>query len=208
MDPQKKSLSATEQDAARRQRWWAEAERLDPTRLVFLDECGTHLAHTRAYARAPRGERAVGRVPRNRGAVTTVLASLTPDGVGPTRTVVGGTTKDVFLAYLDEDLGPRLEPGQVVVLDNLGAHRVAAVRDAVEARGATLLYLPAYSPDFNPIELVFGTLKTALRRAGARTREELTAAIRAALAAITPEQARACFGHCGYHLPDQPFRQP
>jgi transposase len=208
VDAQKKSLSATEQNPARRQAWWAEATTLDPARFVFLDECGTHLAHTRAYARAPRGERAVGRVPRNRGAVTTVLASLTPDGVGPTRTLTGGTTKDVFLSYLAEELGPTLAPGQIVVLDNLGAHRVAAVREAVEARGATLLYLPAYSPDFNPIELVFGTLKTALRRAGARTREGLETAIRTVLAAITPAQARACFAHCGYHLPDQPFRQP
>jgi transposase len=147
-------------------------------------------------------------VPRNRGAVTTVLASLTPDGVGPTRTVVGGTSKEVFLAYLDEALGPVLAPGQVVVLDNLGAHRAAAVRETVEARGATLLYLPAYSPDFNPIELVFGTLKTALRRAQARTREGLETAIRTALAAITPAQTRACFAHCGYHVSDHPFRSP
>lgn len=207
MDAKKKSLSASEQDADRRQAWWAETVTLDPTRLVFLDECGTHLAHTRAYARAPRGARAVGRVPRNRGAVTTVLASLTPAGAGPTRTLTGGTTKEVFLSYLEEELGPTLEPGQVVVLDNLGAHRAAAVRDAVEKRGATLHFLPAYSPDFNPIELVFGTLKTALRRAGARTRDELETAIRTALAAITPEQARACYAHCGYHLPNQPFRQ-
>jgi transposase len=208
VDAQKKSLSATEQDPDRRQSWWAEAERLDPTRLVFLDECGTHLAHTRAYARAPRGARAVGRVPRNRGAVTTVLASLTPAGVGPTRTVLGGTNKDVFLAYLDEELGPTLAPGQVVVLDNLGAHRAAAVRETVEARGATLCFLPAYSPDFNPIELVFGMLKTALRRAEARTRDGLETAIRTALDAITPAQARACFAHCGYQVPDQAFRQP
>lgn len=137
-----------------------------------------------------------------------MLASLTATGVGPIRTLTGGTTKEVFLAYLEEDLGPRLEPGQVVVLDNLGAHRATAVRAAVEARGASLLYLPAYSPDFNPIELVFGTLKTALRQTGARTREALEAAIRTALDAITPAQARAYFTHCGYPLPDQPFRLP
>ena len=208
MDTQKKSLSATEQNPALRQAWWAETAAFDPTRFVFLDECGTHLAHTRAYARAPRGVRAVGRVPRNRGAVTTVLASLSAAGVGPTRTVLGGTTKEGFLAYLHEELGPSLEPGQIVVLDNLGAHRVAAVRDVVEARGATLHFLPAYSPDFTPIELVFGTLKTALRRAGARTRAGLDAAIRTALDAITPAQTRACFAHCGYHLTDQDFRQP
>lgn len=103
-------------------------------------------------------------------------------------------------------LAPALEPGQVVVLDNLGAHRPAEVRAIVEARGARLLYLPGYSPDLNPIELAFGTLKAALRRAGARTREALEAAIAQALAAIPPEQVRGFFAHCGYPLPDQPLR--
>lgn len=172
--------------------------------MVFLDECGTHLAHTRAYARAPRGERAVGRVPRNRGRVTTLIASLTARGVGPTITRQGGTTKAAFLAYLREELAPTLEAGQTVVLDNLGAHRPAEVRAIVEARGARLLYLPGYSPDFNPIELAFGKLKAAVRRAGARTREALEAAIREALAAITPHEVRRFFAHCGYHLQGQP----
>lgn len=177
---------------------------LDPTQLVFLDECGTHVAHTRAYGRAPRKERAVGQAPRNRGKVTTLLACLTPAGLGPAVTREGGTSKAAFLAYLREELAPVLEPGQVVVLDNLGAHRAAEVREVVEERGATLLYLPSYSPDFNPIELAFGTLKAALRRAGARTREALAEAIRAALAAITAEQVHGFFAHCGYPLPARP----
>jgi transposase len=179
---------------------------LDPSRFVFLDECGTHLAHTRAYGRAPRGARAVGRVPRNRGKMTTLIASVTAAGIGATTTRLGGTSKEVFLTYLEEELAPTLHPGQIVILDNLGAHRPAKVRAIVEARGARLLYLPAYSPDFNPIELVFGTLKTALRRIGARTRETLEGAIRAALAAITPDQIRSFFAHCGYPLQGQPFR--
>ena len=179
---------------------------LDPTRSVFLDEGGTHLAHTRAYGRAPRGERAVGRVPRNRGRVTTLIASLTPRGVGPVATRQGGTTKDVFLAYPREELAPTLAPGQIGVRDNLGAHRPAAVRQIVEATGARVLSLPAYSPDFNPIELAFGTPKAALRRAEARTRETLDAAIGAALAAITPAHVRGFFAHCGDLLKDQPLR--
>jgi len=204
VDAQKKSLSAAERDEAARAAWRADVAALDPARCVFLDECGTHLAHTRAYGRAPRGERAVGAVPRNRGRVTTLLAGLTATGVGPTRTRLGGTTKAVFLAYLREELAPTLAPGQVVILDNLGAHRAREVREIVEARGARLLYLPPYSPDFNPIELAFGTLKAGLRRAGARTREALEAAIGDALATITTADVRGFYAHCGYPLPGQP----
>ena len=176
---------------------------LDPARLVFLDECGTHLAHTRTYGRAPRGARAVGQVPRNRGRATTLLASLTPSGVGATRTRLGGTTKEAFLAYVREELAPTLEAGQVVILDNLGAHRATGVREAVEATGARLLYLPPYSPDFNPIELAFGKLKAGLRRAEARTRAALEGALGEALATITPADARSFYAHCGFPLPGQ-----
>ena len=210
LDAKKKSLSAGERDEAARAAWRAAAAALDPAALVFVDECGTHVAHTRAYARAPRGRRAGGAVPRNRGRVTTLIASLTPagPGPGPARTREGGTTKDAFLAYLREDLAPTLAAGQVVVLDNLGAHRATGVREAVEARGARLLYLPGYSPDFNPIELAFGKLKGALRGAGARTRDDLRAAIGAALAGATEDDARAFYAHCGFPVTDQPFRQP
>jgi len=169
-----------------------------------VDECGAHLAHTRAYARAPRGERAVGQVPRNRGRVTTLIASLTPAGPGPARTRPGGTTKEAFLAYLREDLAPTLEAGQVVVLDNLGAHRPREVREIVEAAGARLIHLPAYSPDFNPIELAFAKLQARLRQAGARTHATLEAAIGDALAAITPADTRGFYAHCGFPLPAQP----
>ena len=143
-------------------------------------------------------------MPRNRGRVTTLLASLSPTGIGPTRTRLGGTTKEAFLAYLREELAPTLAPGQVVILDNLGAHRAREVREAVEARGARLLYLPPYSPDFNPIELAFAKLKASLRRAGARTREALEAAIRDGLAAVTQADTRGFYAHCGYPLPGQP----
>ena len=165
-----------------------------------MDECGTHLAHTRAYAYAPRGERAVGRVPKNRGRVTTLIASLTPTGMGPHRTVLGGTSKAVFLSYLREELAPTLTPGQVVILDNLGAHRPQEVASIIAARGARVLYLPGYSPDFNPIALAFGKLKALLRQAGARTREALETAIATALEAITLADAAAFFAHCGFPL--------
>jgi len=172
-----------------------------------VDECGAHLAHTRAYAYAPRHERAVGRAPKNRGRVTTLIASLTPTGMGPHRTVLGGTSKAVFLSYLREELAPTLTPGQVVILDNLGAHRPKEVAAIIEERGARVLYLPGYSPDFNPIELAFGTLKARLRQAGARTREALEAAITAALEAITLDDAAACFAHCGFPLSTSPQGQ-
>jgi transposase len=137
-----KSLSASEQDPVQRAAWQEDVAALDPAQFVFLDECGTHLAHTRAYGRARQGERAVGHVPRNRSQATTLLASLTPAGIGPTTTRLGGTTKDVFLTYLREEVAPTLAPGQIVILNNLGAHRPAAVRAIVAARGAWLLHLP------------------------------------------------------------------
>jgi transposase len=180
---------------------------LDPARLVFIDECGTHLAHTRTYARAPRAERAVGRVPKNRGRVTSLLASLTPAGMGPHQTVLGGTSKAIFLTYLREAVAPTLQPGQIVILDNLGAHRPSEVAAIITERGARLLYLPGYSPDFNPIELAFGKLKASLRQAQARTREALEDAIGTAIATITGADSAAFFAHCGYLLDPPPAGQ-
>ena len=142
----------------------------------------------------------MGRVPKNRGRVTTLIASLTATGMGPCQTLLGGTSKAVFLEYLREHLAPALTPGQVVILDNLGAHRSKEVAAIIEAQGARVLYLPSYSPDFNPIELVFGKLKALLRHAGVRTREALEEAIQAALAAITIEDIAAFFTHCGFPL--------
>lgn len=178
---------------------------VDPRHCIFIDECGTHLAHTRVYGRAPRGERAVGAVPKNRGQVTTLIASLTATGLGPALTLPGGTSKAVFLTWVRTSLIPILQPGQVVILDNLGAHRPSEVRDLIEATGARLLYLPSYSPDFNPIELAFGKLKAWLRRVGARTRDDLDTAIADALAAITPDDICGYFNHCGYPLVGQPL---
>lgn len=155
---------------------------------------------TRLRARAPKGERAYGKVPRNRGKNTTLLASMTHRGIGPCMAVVGSTTKAVFEVYIERVLAPSLRPGQVVVLDNLGAHKGERVRELVERRGCSLLFLPPYSPDFSPIEEAFAKLKALLRKAQARTRGLLVDAIGFALSAITPEDARGFFGHCGYPL--------
>jgi len=160
---------------------------------------------TPLYARAPRGERAVGTVPRNRGTVTTLLASLSLAGMGAAMTLEGGTDTAVFDAYVEQGLAPTLRPGQIVVLDNVGAHQSERARQAIEARGCRLLFLPAYSPDLSPIELAFSKLKAALRRLAARTQATLEEAIGEALRMITPADARGWFAHCGYSLPAQPF---
>ena len=173
----------------------------DPTRLVFVDECGTHTSMTRRRARAPRGTRARGAVPRNRGPVTTLLAGLSLAGMSPAMTVQGGTTAAVFAAYLEQVLLPSLRPGQVVVVDNVGAHKPARMRALVEAAGCRLVFLPAYSPDLSPVEEAFSKIKTLVKAAGARTRAALDAAIAVALAAVTASDAAGWFTHAGYPNP-------
>lgn len=158
----------------------------------------------RLRARAPRGERAYGEVPRNRGKNQTLIASIALEGgMGESVTIEGATDAEVFEAYVESFLAPRLEEGQVVVLDRLGAHRTQRVRELIEATGAELVFLPGYSPDLNPIEEAFSKIKQLVRKAGARTRETLVEAIAAALSAITPEDAAGWFSHCGYELQDQ-----
>jgi transposase len=173
---------------------------LDLTRFKFVDESGVNLALTRLFGRAPRGERVVDAVPKNYGENLTMLGALSASGVEALMTVNGATDGEVFLAFVREVLAPTLEPGDVVVWDNLGAHRSAAVRAVVEARGARLLFLPPYSPDMNPIERCWSKMKTFLRAAKARTREALETAIKQALATVTESDARAWFAHCGYEL--------
>jgi len=159
---------------------------------------------TRLRARAPRGKRAYGKVPRNRGRNTTLIASITLEGgMGESVAIEGATDAEAFEAYVERFLAPRLEEGQVVVLDRLGAHRTGRVRELIEARGAELLFLPAYSPDLNPIEEAFSKIKQLVRKAGARTREALIEAIARALAAVTPEDAAGWFGHAGYEPRDR-----
>jgi transposase len=156
---------------------------------------------TREYARAPRGERAHGQVPRNRGEVTTMLGALDARGVRALMTVEGGTDADVFEAFLEQVLVRKLRPGDIVVLDNVGAHKPHRMRQLVEAAGARLLFLPPYSPDLNPIELCWSKLKGALKDFGARTRDALDQAIKRATDLVGSDDAVAWFRHCGYEAP-------
>lgn len=166
--------------------------------MVWVDETGSHLGFTPTYSRAPRGQRARGCAPRNRGRNRTLITALTLDGMGPGLLLEGALDGAAFEAYIRHVLAPTLRPGQIVVVDNLKAHHRERAQAAIEARGAELWFLPAYSPDLTPIEEAFAKLKHLLRRAAARTHEALAAAIWAALAAITPEDATGWFTHCGY----------
>jgi transposase len=202
--PQKKSPLASERDEEARGLWRWLASRFDARRLVFIDESGFHTSMTRLYARAPKGERAYSKVPRNRGKNTTLIASITFEGVmGEAMTIEGATDSEAFEAYIEHFLAPTLTKEQVVVLDGLGAHRTERVRELVEATGADLLFLPSYSPDLNPIEEAFSKIKNIVRKAQARTREALVEAIALAISAITLEDVAGWFAHCGYHPQDQ-----
>ena len=197
---QKKSLVAAERDETARATWRLDASTLNSADLVFVDETSTHTALTRRRARAPRGERAVGRTPRNHGPNVTLLATLTPAGIGPAVAIPGAVDGAAFIAYAERVLAPSLRPGQVVILDNVSAHKSEGVRTAVEAVGARLLFLPPYSPDFNPIELAFAKVKERLRAAAERSPEGLFAATAAAIDAVSTTDARGFYAHCGFPL--------
>ncbi|MCA1838623.1 MAG: IS630 family transposase [Actinobacteria bacterium] len=204
MDSKKRSVGASERDRWLRAAWQALiAGQIDAERFVFVDEMGSNTSLFSLYAWAPRGERARCLVPRNRGKNTTLLASMTIKGMGPCVAVVGATTRVVFETFVERLLAPTLSPGQVVVMDNLGAHKGERVRELIQERGCELLYLPPYSPDLNPIEEAFSKVKALLRRTGARTREALIEAMGRALGAVTDEDARGFFEHRGYRLPAQ-----
>jgi transposase len=167
---------------------------------VFLDESGVTTEMTRRYGWAPRPERVSEAVPAGHWRTLTVLAALTTTGVLASMSIESPTDGDVFLAFVEQVLAPRLQPGHVVILDNLSAHKVAGVRELIEERGAQVLYLPPYSPDFNPIEQAWSKLKQQLRGVKARVLEQLEPAIANGLSAITAHHARAFFRHCGYGI--------
>lgn len=171
---------------------------LAPEDLIFIDETGSNQAMTRLYARAPRGQRAYARCPVNRGKHRTILGALGLTGLVAAMTIEGFTDGAVFLAFVQEVLVPQLRPGHVVVLDNLKAHKVAGVGEAMRQVGARLLYLPPYSPDFSPIEECWSKVKTCLRAKAARTAEALEQAIAEALVTITEADAQGWFTHAGY----------
>ncbi|HEX6122808.1 MAG TPA: IS630 family transposase [Ktedonobacterales bacterium] len=203
LDAQKKSLAASERHEEARTAWRDDAAQRDPQQFVFVDETGTHTSLTRRYGWAPHDQRAIGTVPRNHGKNTTLVAALTPDGLHAPWLIEGAMTTETFDWYIREQLAPVLRPGQVVVLDNLSAHKAERIRQAITARGCELLFLPPYSPDFTPIEQVFSKLKAFLRGLGARTQEALLEAVRLAIEAITRDDVAAWFAHAGYLLPDQ-----
>ena len=206
MAAQKKSKVASERDEQKRGLWRWLASRFDARRLVFVDESGFNTSMTRLRARAPRGKRAYGKVPRNRGKNTTLIAAITLEGgMGESMTVEGATDALAFETYVEHFLAPSLCEGQVVVLDGLGAHRTDRVRELIEGRGADLVFLPSYSREMNPIEEAFSKKKQLVRKAGARTREALVGTIGRALAAVTLEDAAGWFAHAGYRPQDQPL---
>jgi transposase len=156
---------------------------------------------TRRFGRAPRGERVIGAVPQNYGANLTMLAALSLHGIEAVMTIEGATDAEAFQAYTKEVLGPTLRPGDIVILDNLSAHKMTSIREVIEGCGAQLLYLPPYSPDLAPIEQAWSKIKTFLRTAKARTREALELAIQHALTTITAADAHSWFTYCGYTVP-------
>ncbi len=177
------------------------AQKVDPTRLVFVDEMGTNTSLAPLYAYSLKGRRAFAEVPRNRGKNTTLLASMSLEGMGPCLAVEGATSATVFESYVERVLAPTLKGGQIIVVDNLNAHKGERVRELIEERGCELLYLPPYSPDFNPIEEAFSKIKGLLRKAQVRSREALVEALGRAISAISAMDAWGFFKHGGYRLP-------
>jgi transposase len=169
-------------------------------RYKFVDESGVNLALTRLYGRAPRGQRAVGSTPVNYGEKVTLIGALSISGLDAPMLIAGAVDGDVFRVWTEEVLCPTLEAGDIVVMDNLQAHKVRGMREAIEGCRAKLIYRPPYSPDLSPIEPCWSKRKTARRAAGARTRRALERAIKHALETITESDALAWFAHCGYRL--------
>ena len=198
----KKILYASERDTAAvqqaRQLWCEELKYLNPAQLKFLDEAGVNIAMTRRYGRAPKGTRVFGTVPYKRWGNVTLLAAIGLAGVSAVMSVDAATDEEVFTAYIEQVLCPTLCAGDIVVMDNLRVHKMHVISALIENKGARLLFLPPYSPDFSPIELCWSKIKTFLRKAKARTRDALDEAIAQALSTISLSDAQAWFAHCGY----------
>ena len=201
------TVIATERDAAARRAWWRAMSKLDPATVVVLDETSTQTAMARRYGRAPRGARVIGAVPRNHGPNVTCLVAMGPVRMQAPCVFEGALTGELFVRWLQRWLVPTLRWGTTVVMDNLNVHRHAEVRAVIERAGCHLVYLPAYSPDFNPIEQAFAKLKAYLRAAGARALDPLIEAIGAGMTAITTADIAGFYRHCGFALP-APAEQP
>ena len=184
--------------AARRQAWRATQAELDPRRLVFIDETGASTKMARLCGRSLRGTRCLGAIPHGHWKTTTFVGGLRLGGMTAPMVLDGAMDGPAFLAWIEQMLAPTLEPGDIVVMDNLPAHKPDAVRAAIEAAGATLRYLPPYSPDLNPIEMAFSKFKALLKKAAARTIEDLWTAIAQALPQLTPNDCANYFTAAGY----------
>ena len=195
-------IHAAEQDrpdVQERRAWWQVAMLgIDPRRLVFIDETGVNTKMTRTYGRSPRGSRVVAKVPHGHWKTTTFVAALRDEGLTAPTVIDGAMNGDLFLAYVQQQLVPALKPGDIVVMDNLASHKRAGVREAIEAAGAQLVYLPPYSPDLNPIELAFSKLKWLVRSAEERTVEGLWNFLGQVLDRFTATECLNYFRHCGY----------
>ena len=200
MELQKKTLGATERDEEARSAFRERLRGVDAERLIFVDESSTNVALTPRYARAPKGERARGKAPRNWGKNVTLISSIGVEGMGASMSIEGSSDTDSFGRYMREVLAPSLKAGQIVLMDNLSVHTSGWVRELIEGRGCQLWLLPSYSPDMNPIEEAFSKVKGLLRKAKARTLETLFEATSQALEAISAENARGYFEHCGYKM--------
>jgi len=198
----KKTLFATEQDrpdvARKRLRWKTYQGRLDPARLVFIDETWAKTNLTRLRGWAPRGRRLKAKVPQGRWRTLTLLAALRCDRIDAPCVIDGPIDGESFLAYVEQVLVPILKPGDIVIIDNLGSHKGKAVRRAIRSAGAKLFFLPPYSPDLNPIEQVFAKLKTLLRKAAERTVETTWKRIGTLLDAFPPQECANYFANAGY----------
>ena len=200
MDAQKKSVSAKERDEEARHWWWQHVQTLDARQMVFLDECGINTSMHRRYGRSPKGTRCSGVVPRNWKHSTTILGALSLQGVQAVMSLEGATDRLAFEAFIEQVLLPTLVPGQIVILDNLSAHKSHKAQKMVEEAGCVWLFLPPYSPDFNPIEMLWSKFKSDLRREAAREQDQLDALLWPLLSTATAQHARNWFTHLGYHL--------
>jgi transposase len=184
---------------AQREAWRAGQPALDVDHLVFVDETWASTNMARRYGRAPIGERLVDALPHGHWQTTTFVAALRVDGLTAPMVIDGALNGDLFVAYVEQVLVPTLRSGDIVVMDNLSSHKRAEVRRFIEGGGCRLVYLPPYSPDFNPIELAFAKLKSLLRKAGQRTLDDLWDFLGRAVDAFAPDECENYFWHCGYY---------
>ena len=196
-------MASSERDERRRDAFARYVRSIVAERFVFVDECSTNISLSPIYARAPKGERARGKAPRNWGKNVSLVCAIDSGGVKPSMSVEGAVDTKAFESYVEHFLAPTLKRGQIVVMDNLSVHKSKRVQRLIEGAGCELLFLPAYSPDFNPVEEAFSKVKGSLRKAGAWTREALVEASGWALDTITREDICGFYTDCGYRLPVQ-----